>query len=104
MTLAVRKQERKKSHKGNILAVYIVVLLLFGVVMAGSHSLKLKDEEYKKCEAALQAEIDEQLLIQAELKAYDDYTHTRKYIEEVARTKLGLVYPDEIIFKVTVQQ
>ena len=42
---------------------------------------------------------DEQLAIQAGLKKYDEYTHTKKYIEEVARTKLGLVYPDEIIFK-----
>ncbi len=31
-----------------------------------------------------------------ELKAY---VQTKKYIEEVAREKLGLVYEDEIIFK-----
>ncbi|MBO5229101.1 MAG: septum formation initiator family protein [Lachnospiraceae bacterium] len=99
VNMAVRKQERKKSYKGNILVVYIVVLLLFGVVMVGSRSLHAKDEEYRQREAALQTEIDEQLAIQAGLKKYDEYTHTKKYIEEVARTKLGLVYPDEIIFK-----
>ena len=97
--MAVRKQERKKSYKGNILVVYIVVLLLFGVVMVGSRSLHVKDETYRQREAELQTQIDEQLAIQAGLKKYDEYTHTKKYIEEVARTKLGLVYPDEIIFK-----
>ena len=96
----VARKERKPEKKNAVvLVVYIVVLLLFGMVMIGSHSLHARDEEYRQREAALQAQIDEQLAIQAGLKEYDEYTHTRKYIEEIARTKLGLVYPDEIIFK-----
>ena len=30
---------------------------------------------------------------------YETYTQTKKYIEEVARDKLGLVYEGEILFK-----
>ena len=33
------------------------------------------------------------------LKEFDKYTKTKKYAEEVAKEKLGLVYGDEIIFK-----
>ena len=33
------------------------------------------------------------------LKEYSKYVKTKKYIEEVAREKLGLIYEDEIIFK-----
>ena len=27
------------------------------------------------------------------------YVQTKKYVEEVAKERLGLVYPDEILFK-----
>ncbi len=99
LTMAVNKQERKKSYKGNIVIIYIVVLLLFGIVTFGSRSLHAKDEKYKLREEELQTLIEEQLALKESLKAYDEYKHTKKYIEEIARDKLGLVYPDEIIFK-----
>ena len=34
-----------------------------------------------------------------EIEEYGKYTQTKKYVEEVAKDKLGLVYEDEIIFK-----
>ena len=34
-----------------------------------------------------------------ELEEYEKYTKTAKYVEEVAKEKLGLVYEDEIIFQ-----
>lgn len=34
-----------------------------------------------------------------ELVDLDAYTKTKKYVEEVAKDKLGLVYEDEIIFQ-----
>ena len=35
----------------------------------------------------------------AEIKDYESYAKTKEYTEEVARDKLGLVYPNEIIFE-----
>ena len=34
-----------------------------------------------------------------EIKEYEKYTQTKKYVEEIAKNKLGLVYEGEIIFK-----
>ncbi|MCI9333955.1 MAG: hypothetical protein HFI98_04245 [Lachnospiraceae bacterium] len=34
-----------------------------------------------------------------EIDEFEKYTHTKKYVEEVARDKLGLVYEGEILFK-----
>lgn len=34
-----------------------------------------------------------------EIEEYEKYTQTKKYIEEVAKDKLGLVHEGEIIFK-----
>ena len=38
------------------------------------------------------------LSLENELKEKEDYVKTDEYIEEMAR-KMGLVYPDEVIFK-----
>ena len=34
-----------------------------------------------------------------EIEEMRRYMQTDRYVEEVARDKLGLVYPDEVIFK-----
>ena len=34
-----------------------------------------------------------------ELNEYNKYIQTKKFVEEVAKDKFGLVYPDEIIFR-----
>ena len=55
-------------------------------------------KDLKEEEALLQAQYNEQLEIYESLKEKEVYVHTNAYIEEEAR-KLGLVYPDEVIFK-----
>ena len=43
--------------------------------------------------------IDQEMQRTEELKELATYTKTKKYAEEVAKDKLGLVYENEIIFK-----
>lgn len=90
---------RKKRYRNGMIAVFLVVLLLFGVVMFGSKSLNVKNNKYMNREQQLQAQINEQYERREKLNSYDKYTQTKKYIEDIAREKFGLVYPDEIIFK-----
>ncbi|MBQ9437951.1 MAG: septum formation initiator family protein [Lachnospiraceae bacterium] len=59
---------------------------------------KRKQEVYDERLAALQAEIDEQNQRALDLEEMEKYTHTKKYVEEVAKDRLGLVYPGEIVF------
>lgn len=49
-------------------------------------------DELKKEQKKLKGE-------EAELKDYESYVKSKDYTEEVAREKLGLVYPNEIIFE-----
>ena len=58
-----------------------------------------KVNDYQTREAELQAQIDYELARADEIAEFERYTHTRKYIEDTAKDKLGLVYPGEIIFK-----
>ena len=43
--------------------------------------------------------MEEELLRQDELSDYEEYIGSRDYVEDTAKSKLGLVYDNEIIFK-----
>ena len=47
----------------------------------------------------LQTQMDKEKQRSAEIDEFVKETQTRKYIEDIARQKLGLVYPGEIIFE-----
>ncbi len=100
--MATRARYKRGSSLQNrlgILLSIVVVLLLLTVVSVKSVSLLKKEKEYKAKEEALELQIEQETERSEEIAEYEKYTQTRKYIEDVAREKLGLVYPGEIIFK-----
>ena len=64
-----------------------------------SIELREKKAYYAKREEELALQIEQEEQRAEEIKEYETYTQTKKYIEEVARDKLGLVYEGEILFK-----
>lgn len=79
--------------------VSIAVVMLLVVVTFSGFKLQQKLEVYQQKELALQEQIDAEEERAKEIEEYEKYTQTKKYIEEVARDKLGLVYEGEILFK-----
>lgn len=75
------------------------IFMMIMVVGVNSYSLRQKQEKYILREQELQQQIDAQLQRTEELKELATYTKTKKYAEEIAKDKLGLVYDNEIIFK-----
>lgn len=61
--------------------------------------MKKRDLEYQEREILLQRQYDEEVSRAEKLKEYEVYVQTKQYIEEVAKQKLGLVKPDEILLK-----
>ena len=53
----------------------------------------------KQAEQALQEQIDAEEERAEQIEEYRKYTQTKKYVEEVAKDKLGLVNEGEIIYK-----
>ena len=82
-----------------IIGITLVVFSLGVVVNVKSASMKKKDLEYQEREAFLQQQYDQEANRAEELKEYQVYVQTKQYIEEVAKQKLGLVKPDEILLK-----
>ena len=76
-----------------------VVLMITIVVAVKCTELGHKVREYEAREAQLEEQIAEQEARTEELVEYEKYNQTKKYIEDVAKSKLGLVYEGEIVFK-----
>ncbi|NLZ80243.1 MAG: septum formation initiator family protein [Clostridiales bacterium] len=93
-----RKRRRKGRNRAGIIAVIFVVMLLLLVVAYKGLELNEKNEAYLARETKLEVQIRSQEERKVELGEYSKYVQTKKYIEEAAREKLGLVYEDEIIF------
>jgi cell division protein DivIC len=82
-----------------MLLVTTVVLMMLLVVTVKSVELREKRATYMAKEEALMEEIEAEQARTEEIAEYEKYTQTKKYVEEVAKEKLGLVYDGEIIFK-----
>ena len=76
-----------------------VVVLMMLVVAYNSRQMKVKLASYKEKEQLLTEQIKQEKMRQEEIEEFKKYTETKKYIEETAREKLGLVYEDEIIIQ-----
>ena len=91
---------RKKRQNGFSVALVIMVILMLMIVISYKRfELKQKQEIYTQKEEALLQEIADEEERKEEIEEYRKYTQTQKYIEEVAKEKLGLVNENEIIFK-----
>ncbi|MGN0373578.1 MAG: septum formation initiator family protein [Enterocloster sp.] len=82
-----------------ILGITMVVLSLAVVINTKGAGLKQADLEYQMKEAQLQDLVKAEKKRTEELNEYKVYVKTQKYAEEVAKEKLGLVNPDEILLK-----
>jgi len=97
-----RTRRRKKDQWSNRLAIIgitVVVVSLGVVVNVKSASMRKKDLEYQVREEQLQRQKEKEESRAIELENYRVYVQTKQYIEEVAKQKLGLVMPDEILLK-----
>lgn len=90
---------RKYKNKTGLGIIAFVVLILFGIIAYNGVQLKAENETARRRIEKLQSEIAEQEERAAEIKRQEAYVQTRKYIEETARERLGLVYEDEILLK-----
>lgn len=90
---------KKKSNRLSMILITTVVLMITIAVAVKCAELKSKIDVYAATEAQLESQIAAQEQRSLDLEEYEKYTHTKKYIEDVAKDRLGLVYEGEIIFK-----
>ncbi len=90
---------KKKNNKFACFCIAIVVGMLLAVVTIDGMRLRDKYDSYISREEELNKEIESEKKRTEELAEYEKYTKTKKYVEEVAESKLGLVHDGEVIYK-----
>lgn len=90
---------KKRQNRLGMMLVSFVVLILMAVILFKGRQLKEKQTEYQQKEAMLQTQIEEEHERKHKLEDYEKYTKTDKFVEEIAKEKLGLLYEDEILFR-----
>ena len=90
---------KRRQNKFSMFLVSVVVLMILVTVTVRSVQLREKLDSYAVKEEQLDKQIAEEQKRTDEIEEYRKYTQTKKFAEEVAKDKLGLVYEDEILFK-----
>ncbi|WP_442855551.1 septum formation initiator family protein [Clostridium sp. Marseille-P2415] len=99
-----RKRKDKWGNRMALIGITFVVFSLAVIVTLKGVTLKEKEQEYRLRLENLQAQVDKEQERAKELEEYRVYVQTKQYIEEVAKQKLGLVNPDEILLKPSQRQ
>ena len=90
----------RRSNRRGMMGIAVVVFLLLIVLQIQSQKLITKNDNYRVRKAELEQAIQDEKVRAGEIKDLQKYIDSDEYIEKIARDKLGLVYKDEIIFKV----
>lgn len=93
------RNTRKSQNRVSVILILLVLIMLIIVVSVGRHNIKVKQEQYNKREEQLIEQIADEEKRAEEIEEYGKYTKTKKFAEEVAKEKLGLVNENEIVFK-----
>lgn len=94
------EREGTKTQQGRAPLVVMLFMVVFIPAVAfhvWNQGQTLK--ELKAEEAVLQAQLEEEQARSIELEQQQEYYTSDTYIEKVAREQLGLVKPDEVVFK-----
>lgn len=94
-----RKRRDKLGNRMTLIGITFVVLSMAVVVNLRGASLEDKDLEYQVKEENLQVRVAQEEARADALEEKRIYVQTKQYIEQVAKEKLGLVNPDEILLK-----
>lgn len=93
----VRRKNGKRKTGFKLLL--IVVLVMCGVLTYSTGKAKAEEQEKTKQKTATEKALASAKEDQKALEETIAYRQTKQYIEELAREKLGLVKPDEILLR-----
>ena len=90
---------KKQQNKMAMMLITVVLVTMLAVVGIKSIEMRGRVSALSEKEAELNEEIKQEQARSDELDQYEKYTQTKKYVEDVAKDKLGLVHDGEILFK-----
>lgn len=97
----MKTRKRRRGQQNTIGKAWISVIVGTLLIVISFQIVKLhgKDQDYSEKEKSLKAQLEEEKSRSKEIQDYEEYTKTQKFVEDIAKSKLGLVYNNEIVFK-----
>ncbi|MCD8012225.1 MAG: septum formation initiator family protein [Lachnospiraceae bacterium] len=99
--MAGRKKKPSNSNRVGMYSIAVIVMVLLVGLLVQSQSLRAKNAEYATQIADLEQEIQDEEVRAEEIKDLAEYLNSDEYVEKLAREKLGLVYEDDVIYRVS---
>ena len=104
MGMEMAKNSAKKSvryRQSPVITFLVIVAVIFVCVtsVVRATSLHTKSKQLAETEKTMELKVQEAKQEQADLDAQEKYMQTNEYIEDVAKDKLGLVHPDELVIR-----
>jgi cell division protein DivIC len=90
---------RSSKNRTGIGIIAFVVLILCGIISYRRIGLLQEKKEAEIKLSRLEQQYQDEQNRASEIERYKAYTNTKKYIEDIAREKLGLYYEDDILLK-----
>lgn len=94
-----RRKRKRVFNVAGYFAIFAVVITIAVVTWVRGLSLQEKLDNYDAREAELKQLIAQEEERAEQLEEKKKYIQTKQYIEQIAKEKFGLVYPDEVILK-----
>lgn len=94
-----RRYPRRKKNKAGRASIACIVMLLLVVMSFQIMRLYNKNQEYIAREEELLEQLEEETERQNQIEDYEQYIGSKDYIEDTAKSKLSLIYDNEIVFK-----
>lgn len=95
----MKRVKRRNPYRGRVIFVMTIVLGLAGILSVHTAGLRGKARDYAESVQRLETKIEVEQQRTEKLKEQEQFMNSTKYIEQVAREKLGLIYPDEILLR-----
>ena len=94
----MKKKRRRRRSTGTV-CISIIVVVFVAVMAIQIYQLRQKDADYMARENELKEQYEQETQRSSENDDLEKYMQSREYYEDVANSKLGLTYKNEIIFK-----
>ncbi|MBQ7174310.1 MAG: septum formation initiator [Lachnospiraceae bacterium] len=96
-----QNKQKKTSMNGGLAMIGLTLLIavVASTVYIDSREMRDQQRAYIEREQALERQISDEEQRTEILNERKKYVTTKQYIEEVARDKLGLLNPDEVLLK-----
>ena len=90
---------KSRRRANGAVGIVVIVFACLVVMTVQICTIRAKNADYVQREAELKKEYQEETQRSSEIDDLETYMNSSEYIEDVAKSKLGLTYKNEIIFK-----